>query len=182
MRWKNCPRPLERNRAALSLLDPKWSISSSILLDTPPTSPCRSRFLEPSFGGGTSCSRLSAGCSLHGGRRQAPAAPWANSIRAVELHRETFQSTFCAVTGLLTQEGLALALALALAEALAGRWLTQGDFLLAPLDGEFDFVVGNPPYVRPPQTGGHPRNAPLERLDSLGQNSRLGKTPAALPA
>ncbi|MEZ5600853.1 MAG: Eco57I restriction-modification methylase domain-containing protein [Candidatus Competibacteraceae bacterium] len=34
------------------------------------------------------------------------------------------------------------------ATALADRWLSRGDFLLAPLEGEFDFVVGNPPYVR----------------------------------
>lgn len=32
--------------------------------------------------------------------------------------------------------------------ALADRWLVQGDFLLVPLEGQFDFVVGNPPYVR----------------------------------
>ena len=35
-----------------------------------------------------------------------------------------------------------------IAATLADRWLAQDDFLLAPLDGEFDFVVGNPPYVR----------------------------------
>ena len=27
-------------------------------------------------------------------------------------------------------------------------WLSQGDFLLADLEGSFDYVVGNPPYVR----------------------------------
>ena len=34
------------------------------------------------------------------------------------------------------------------AAAKVRRWLSQGDFLLAPLSGRFDFVVGNPPYVR----------------------------------
>ena len=34
------------------------------------------------------------------------------------------------------------------ATALADQWLIQGDFLLAPPEGQFDFVVGNPPYVR----------------------------------
>jgi hypothetical protein len=34
------------------------------------------------------------------------------------------------------------------ANQLADVWLVQGDFLLAPLEGHFDFVVGNPPYVR----------------------------------
>ncbi|CAM5205951.1 Modification methylase PaeR7I [Castellaniella defragrans] len=34
------------------------------------------------------------------------------------------------------------------AESLADEWLHPGDFLLAPLSGAFDAVVGNPPYVR----------------------------------
>ena len=68
-----------------------------------------------------------------------------NAIRGVELHRETFQSTREAVIALLRQKGLAARVAVALAD----RWLIQGDFLLAPLDGgQFYFVVGNPPYVR----------------------------------
>ncbi len=67
-----------------------------------------------------------------------------NAIRAVELHHDTFRSTYVAVIDLLKQEGIAANVA----EALAGSWLLQGDFLLAPLAGEFDFVVGNPPYIR----------------------------------
>jgi len=46
------------------------------------------------------------------------------------------------VIDLLKQEGLPVRTAVVLAD----RWLTQGDFLLASLDGQFDFVVGNPPY------------------------------------
>ena len=34
------------------------------------------------------------------------------------------------------------------ASALLDRWLRHGDFLRAPLDPDFDVVVGNPPYVR----------------------------------
>ena len=34
------------------------------------------------------------------------------------------------------------------ASALLDRWLRPGDFLRAPLDPDFDAVVGNPPYVR----------------------------------
>lgn len=67
-----------------------------------------------------------------------------DAIRAVELHRETLRATQTALESLLKHEGLASATATALAE----RWLSQGDFLLAPLDRQFDFVVGNPPYVR----------------------------------
>ncbi|MBN0810056.1 modification methylase PaeR7I, partial [Pseudomonas aeruginosa] len=66
------------------------------------------------------------------------------AIRAVELHRDTFHSTHAAVVALLKHEGMAANTA----TALAGRWLSQGDFLMTPLEGEFDYVVGNPPYVR----------------------------------
>jgi methylase of polypeptide subunit release factors len=34
------------------------------------------------------------------------------------------------------------------AEALATRWLKQGDFLLLSHEPEFTHVIGNPPYVR----------------------------------
>lgn len=34
------------------------------------------------------------------------------------------------------------------AKEITGRWLLPGDFLLTALDDDFDFVVGNPPYVR----------------------------------
>lgn len=107
----------------------------------------RSRLLEPSFGGGDFLlpiiRRLLAAWRGTQGSGDA-LEELTESIRAVELHRETFQSTFGAVIGLLVQEGITPETA----DALATRWLCQGDFLLATLDGEFDFVVGNPPYVR----------------------------------
>jgi methylase of polypeptide subunit release factors len=34
------------------------------------------------------------------------------------------------------------------AHQLCETWLIQGDFLLAELPAAFDYVVGNPPYVR----------------------------------
>jgi len=67
-----------------------------------------------------------------------------NAIRAVELHRETFEATRAATIEQLKQNGIATRSA----TALTDRWLVQGDFLLVPLDGQFNFVVGNPPYVR----------------------------------
>ena len=68
----------------------------------------------------------------------------ADAIRAVELHHETFRSTRANVLALLERHNIAADAATALADG----WLSQGDFLLAPLEGRFDFVVGNPPYVR----------------------------------
>jgi len=105
------------------------------------------RLLEPSFGGGDFLlpivGRLLA--AWRGAQSSGdPLEELGDALRAVELHRETFQSTFRALTGLLVREGLAPETA----ETLATRWLSLGDFLLAPLEGEFDFVVGNPPYVR----------------------------------
>lgn len=105
------------------------------------------RLLEPSFGGGDFLlpivSRLLA--AWRASRKAGSALDeLADAIRAVELHRETYHATHAAVVSLLRREGLAARTA----TALGDRWLSQGDFLLTPLDGRFDFVVGNPPYVR----------------------------------
>ncbi|MGC6900435.1 Eco57I restriction-modification methylase domain-containing protein [Pseudomonas aeruginosa] len=105
------------------------------------------RLLEPSFGGGDFLlpiiQRLLK--AWRGSRVQQPAPEaLSNAIRAVELHHETFRATADAVVALLKQEGIEAATA----SSLAAKWLKQGDFLLLPLEGHFDFVVGNPPYVR----------------------------------
>ncbi len=107
----------------------------------------KKRLLEPSFGGGdfllTIVSRLlSAWRTVN--NRGDPLDVLGDAIRAVELHRETFHSTRASVLALLKREGLTVKSS----SALADRWLSQGDFLLASLEGSFDFVVGNPPYVR----------------------------------
>lgn len=106
------------------------------------------RVLEPSFGGGDFLipivSRLL--CAWKASRQQAGTAldELGDAIRAVELHRETYHATHAAAVSLVEREGLAAREA----TALVDRWLSKGDFLLTPLDGQFDFVVGNPPYVR----------------------------------
>ena len=107
----------------------------------------KSRLLEPSFGGGDFLLPLVGRLLVAWRATKSPRSAlddMGDAIRAVELHRDTFQSTRAAVVALLEQEGLAGRTAV----ALANRWLTQGDFLLTPIDGQFDFVVGNPPYVR----------------------------------
>lgn len=106
------------------------------------------RLLEPSFGGGDFLlpiilRLLSAWRAAR--PNGAEVDDLGDAIRAVELHHDTFRSTYAAVVALLKREGLSANAA----TALADRWLSQGDFLLAPLEGQFDFVVGNPPYVRP---------------------------------
>lgn len=106
------------------------------------------RLLEPSFGGGDFLlpiiQRLLS--AWRAARPNGTAVDdLGDALRAVELHHDTFRSTYAAVVALLKREGLSANAA----TALADRWLLQGDFLLAPLEGQFDFVVGNPPYVRP---------------------------------
>lgn len=106
------------------------------------------RLLEPSFGGGDFLLPIILRL-LSAWRAARPNCTevddLGDAIRAVELHHDTFRSTYAAVVALLKREGLSANAA----TALADRWLLQGDFLLTPLEGQFDFVVGNPPYVRP---------------------------------
>lgn len=105
------------------------------------------RLLEPSFGAGDfllpAIGRLLdswKSMSASG----APVEDLRDAIRAVELHRHTFLSTHAAVVSFLARRGISLKDATELADC----WLVQDDFLLTSLDGRFDFVVGNPPYVR----------------------------------
>lgn len=104
------------------------------------------RLLEPSFGYGDfllpAIDRLLTAWRAAG--RPNPLATLGNAVRAVELHRASMTRTAVSVVDRLTREGLPNHVV----EALADRWLVQGDFLLSELDGRFDVVVGNPPYVR----------------------------------
>ena len=105
--------------------------------------------LEPSFGGGEFLQAiirrlLGAWRAQHGTRKHPDVSMFAHAIRAVELHRETFTATRGSVVKTLLDEGFSDAEA----RALADHWLDQGDFLLKPFENSFDYVVGNPPYVR----------------------------------
>lgn len=106
----------------------------------------RRRLLEPSFGGGDfllpAVGRLLAAWKSSG--EGDIVAGLRDSVRAVELHRPSFQATRHALARLLLNEGIETTQT----EELLDAWLIHTDFLLAPLDGAFDFVVGNPPYVR----------------------------------
>jgi len=102
------------------------------------------RLLEPSFGSGDfllpALTRLLEAAK----RDQKPARELVDAVRAVELHRETFEATKELVIKLLQDAGVSKSDA----AMLAGKWLINGDFLLEPFTARFDAVVGNPPYVR----------------------------------
>lgn len=113
----------------------------------------RRRLLEPAFGKGdfllATIDRLLAAWKGRCNAGEALDAAGAlgalgDCIRAAELHRDTFERTRAQVVARLIAAGFSASAA----QALAGRWLVQGDFLLVPLPEAFDVVVGNPPYVR----------------------------------
>lgn len=108
---------------------------------------CERRLLEPSFGSGDfllpAIERLLLAWKATG-KTQDPLETLGHCIRAVELHRDTFNCTFASVKARLRAAGIATKAA----DAIADRWLVQGDFLLAKLPADFDAVIGNPPYVR----------------------------------
>jgi len=106
----------------------------------------KKRLLEPSFGHGdfllAAVERLLAAWRSHA--PGVPATALQDCIRAVELHRASFEETRAKTLALLRKSRVSAPDAKALAQA----WLTRGDFLLTPLPETFDYVVGNPPYVR----------------------------------
>ena len=103
--------------------------------------------LEPSFGNGDfllpAIERL-----LSARRKEIQAGKQvghlAACIRAVELHKDTFEATRANVIARLVLAEFSGGEA----QALADTWLIQADFLLCPLTQSFDVVIGNPPYVR----------------------------------
>lgn len=103
------------------------------------------RLLEPSFGGGDFL--LPAAERLLASRRRGNVAmeqPLDDAIRAVELHRSTFIETRLRLVSLLLEAGFSQAET----DRLCNTWLVADDFLLTEIEGSFDFVAGNPPYVR----------------------------------
>ena len=106
----------------------------------------RRRLLEPSFGAGDfllpAIERLLGAYAASGG--VTPEIDLIDAIRGVELHENSFERTSTAVEQLLIARGCTKSSA----HALRRAWLHQDDFLLVDLDGAFDYVVGNPPYVR----------------------------------
>lgn len=102
------------------------------------------RLLEPSFGGGEFLLRAVERVLISASRDAVRPEQLHSAICAVELHRDSFEATSEKVQALLIASGISPSEATSLTE----QWLTNADFLLEPFDSNFDFVVGNPPYVR----------------------------------
>lgn len=104
----------------------------------------QTRLLEPSFGSGDFLIPAIERLLVAALRDEKSATDLLGSIRAIELHRETFQATRCEIVNLLTTS----AFSPPDSDLLADTWLANGDFLLESIPGSFDFVIGNPPYLR----------------------------------
>ena len=106
------------------------------------------RLLEPSFGNGDfllpAIKRLLRAWKDATGSNENTLPTLGECIRAVELHSATFAKTRDRILALLADNGISVTAA----QRLVEQWLIQGDFLLTSLPGGFDFVIGNPPYVR----------------------------------
>jgi hypothetical protein len=106
------------------------------------------RLLEPSFGDGdfllSAIRRLAESFARSGAPMAHAAQLLSDAIRGVEIHRKTFEETSRRAEATLIDSGFDAELA----KHLVGRWLVNDDFLLAEIEGDFNFVVGNPPYVR----------------------------------
>tara|TARA_R110001599_G_C12268910_1_gene661162 strand:- start:190 stop:1905 length:1716 start_codon:yes stop_codon:yes gene_type:complete len=105
------------------------------------------RLLEPSFGEGdfllAIVERLLKSWQKHAPKSDASVI-LSNALCAVELHQHSFESTRIQVVKLLCDAGISNVLA----RELVNGWLVRADFLLLDAMPDFDFVIGNPPYVR----------------------------------
>jgi SAM-dependent methyltransferase len=108
----------------------------------------RLRLLEPACGGGDflvpALDRLLAAYAAAGGSPQSAAIELRNALCAVEIHPASLATTERQVRDRLARWGAPPGAI----DTLCRAWLRADDFLLTPLSGLFDFVIGNPPYVR----------------------------------
>ena len=102
--------------------------------------------VEPACGSGAFLVPMARRLSLSSRRHGRSICDAANAVYAVDLNPEHVEAARITIAESLLAEGWAAA---EVHTATAG-WLHEGDFILGPdLTGTADFVLGNPPYVRP---------------------------------
>ncbi|POB10230.1 N-6 DNA methylase [Sulfobacillus sp. hq2] len=115
------------------------------------------RLLDPAVGEGAflteGVKRLLRSYQSHGGMLEYASTQLADSVRGIEIHEDTREVCRANLYAAMVAYGRSHRTT----DALLDRWLIDGDFLLwnhdrsSTDDGlreRFDFVVGNPPYVR----------------------------------
>lgn len=125
--------------------------------------------LEPACGRGAFL--LPAVRQLLGSARQhcTPVERLRDAILAYDIDESHVESSRAALVELLQGDGLAALTARDLAE----RWVVHADYLLAPQSRRFDFVVGNPPYIRIEQIPEGAHNEYRSRDSSLYDRADL---------
>ncbi|HYX72141.1 MAG TPA: Eco57I restriction-modification methylase domain-containing protein [Nitrososphaera sp.] len=107
----------------------------------------RLSLLEPSFGKGDFLvpviKRLLESYRKHSTSPQ-DVTDLLSAIRAIELHLPTFTATRKRLEEILKNHDFNPLEV----QTLLDQWLLQGDFLLIPIKHSFDYIIGNPPYVR----------------------------------
>jgi len=106
------------------------------------------RLLEPSLGNGAflfpAVERLIESYRRHSSDLSRVVQDLSCAVTAVEVHEESMDASSAILIESLVLAGVSQGDA----ELLAERWIVSGDFLLAGFTTKFNFVVGNPPYVR----------------------------------
>jgi hypothetical protein len=115
---------------------------------TPENEITSQRIFEPSFGGGDFLlpviERLLQAYKANNNDFASIHHDLKGAILGFELHAPTCCATKQKTQALLENMGCSRPQALGLTDS----WLQCGDFLLSPVEGTFDFVLGNPPYIR----------------------------------
>lgn len=106
------------------------------------------RLLEPACGTGAFLVRAAQRLLTSAMRERIAPADLSRAIVAFDIDPAHVQASRKAVEHVLLENGVPGRIA----RQLVTGWIVEGDFLLSDLD-QFDFVVGNPPYVRIEQLG-----------------------------
>ncbi len=108
----------------------------------------KKRLLEPSFGRGDflllALQRMLKSYSKAKKSNAEIKVELESCFCGVELNRNHFELVRAAVIKKLREYGMSVHIS----GFLADKWLRCDDFLLTTISGDFDTVVGNPPYVR----------------------------------
>lgn len=136
---------------------------------TPKRNLTKLRLLEPSCGEGAflieAVRRLLASAKRH----RVPVSRLGDSIRAYDIDDVSVARTKAAVFALLIESGADRGTA----EVVISQWIQRADFLLTTIDGHFDVVVGNPPYVRIEQLDPHLQAIYRERFETIFDRADL---------
>lgn len=103
-----------------------------------------SRILEPACGRGAFLGPIVERLARSARRYKRAVANLSDSILAYDIDKESVQESRKIICNILRSNGFSIDDS----EVLASKWLRVGDFLNCQQNGLFQFIVGNPPYVR----------------------------------